>query len=1113
MQEILRKYIQYPDLQDIIKDIEEHKQLRFYKLITSARSYLLSALYKKISKPFIVVISDKEAAAYLYNDFQKILENENIFFFPSSLRHLSLGKNIKTDTASMMMRTEALSKIRKLSRYIIITYPEAIAEKIVAAEEISSNTIDLRVGDQIDPVFLAEMLDEYGFRKSQFVVEPGQYAIRGSIVDVFSFDSEFPYRIDFFGDEIESIRFFDIETQLSTSKIDSVSIISNLLVKPQIKRISLPEFVEKPENQPIFILDDENFLLQTIDNLFQSYQKITLKDENIDFTEIIEYIDSDNFTKKIQNFYKIYLSNQEIPGTNTFEFDIRQQSLFQKNFKLLAKDLKNKQDAGYQTYICSDSKKQLQRLQEILQSDEVDQKISFLPLQGSIHEGFTDNKLKIALYTDHQIFNRYYKFKLKDFNISKSKEKELIKEISELKPGDYVVHIDYGIGIFRGLTTIENNGQKQEVARIEYKDRDNLFVNVHALHKISKYKSQEAEAPNIHKLGTSTWKSLKKKTKKRIKDIAKDLIALYAKRMTEKGFAFSADTYLQEALEASFIYEETPDQLKAIDDVKNDMEKDVPMDRLVCGDVGFGKTEIAIRAAFKAVADNKQVALLCPTTVLTYQHFRTFSERLKDLPVTVDYISRMRNSKDQKDIIKKLATGAIDIIIGTHRLIGKDVVFKDLGLLIIDEEQKFGVAVKEKLKQLRVNVDTLTLTATPIPRTLQFSLMGARDLSILQTAPPNRQPIITELHTFDAQLIKSAIDYEVNRGGQVFFVHNHRATLLKMKNFINEICPNVDVEIAHGQMKGHEIENVMTGFIKGDFDVLLTTSIIENGLDIPNANTIIINNAHKFGLSDLHQLRGRVGRSSRKAFCYLIAPPKTNLKDVARRRLQAIENFVDLGSGFNIALQDLDIRGAGDLLGAQQSGYINDIGYETFKRILQEAMLELRTSDFKHVFDNVNSDNEDITKFVNDCQITTDLPANIPESYVTDTTERLKLYKQLDSIENEDNILQFQNNLIDRFGQLPKETMELLNIVRLRLKAISLGIEKIILKQNSFICYFINDKNSAFYDSQIFISVLNNIGKSNINGEMKEKNEKLLLRFDNVSSIKQAYEKLETLCK
>ena len=1107
MQKLLNKYLQHPFLPDFVDLISSKKEIQLKNAKTSARSFFISASYKKLQQPFVVVLSDKEEAAYFFNDLQTILPNEKLFFFPATIRHLSHNSGSKTDKAAIMMRTETMTQIRNASYPFIVTYPAAIAETVIDRKEIPNRTIALNVNEEIETEFLIEMLQDFGFVRTDFVFEPGQYAVRGGIIDVFSYSTDLPYRIDFFGDEIESIRIFDIESQLSVKKIDEIAIVNNIQIKTDENRTSFLEFID---NQSIFLIDDYKFLTEKVEQLYEKEKEIKLINEETDEEEIIEYTKFQFFNEQLQKFKITHITNRTLnENIPTIELNISPQARIQKNFNILADDLKIKQTQGFETYILSKSQKQLQRLNEILHSDEVKTNISFSEINGIVHEGFADQNLKLVVYTDHQIFDRFHRFFLRNFNASKSKETQLLRELKELNIGDYIVHIDYGIGVFKGLTTIENNGKKQEVVRISYEGNDNLFVSIHALHKISKFKSQDAEPPKIHKLGTTTWKNLKKKTKKRIKDIAKDLIELYAKRINEKGFAYSHDSYLQDALESSFIYEETPDQLTSIADIKADMEEPVPMDRLVCGDVGFGKTEIAIRAAFKAVADNKQVAVLCPTTILTYQHFRTFSERLKDLPVKVDFISRMKPRRQQLDTLKQLATGELDIIIGTHRVVSKDVIFKDLGLLIIDEEQKFGVGIKEKLKQLRVNVDTLTLTATPIPRTLEFSLMGARDLSILNTAPPNRQPIITELHTFNNDIIRKAINYEVRRGGQVFFVHNHKATLPKMKKYINEIIPDASIEMAHGSMKGSEMETIMTSFIKGEFDILLSTSIVENGLDISNANTIIINNAHRFGLSDLHQLRGRVGRSSRKAFCYLIAPPKTVLPNIARRRLNAIENFVELGSGFNIALQDLDIRGAGDLLGAEQSGYINNIGYETFKRILQETMLELRTTEYKSVFAEKEAEKAKNAKkeviFVNDCQVTTDLNIGFLKNYISDSAEKLKLYRELDNITDEEKLVEFETHLQDRFGKIPHSAQELINVVRLRQIAMKLGIEKIIMKNDSLICYFVSNPESAFYDSDVFQDrILSFITKNPKKCTMKQKNNKVLLRFDDVDIVEEA---------
>lgn len=1107
MQSILKKYQEYPLINDIVAEIKNSNSIQISNTKGSAKSFILAVLFKKINKPLVVSFSDKETAAYIYNDLQTILETENIYFFPSSIRHSNIKDLIKSDISSMMMRTETLLKMDK-NNYIILTYPEALSESIVKKEEIKKNIIEISKGESVDFNFLIEMLEELELRQVDFVMEPGQFALRGSIIDVFSFSDQFPYRLDFFGDQIESIRIFDTDTQLSTKNIDKISIINNLHLSSNSK-IEFSSFFDYSKDA-IIILDDEKYLIDKITDIYSNSDTISIKEQDDETKKYIKFIDPEIIKSQLNKFQKIYLNNKEIKNISKFNFKISPQPALRKKFDILAQHLQEKKDQNYSLFICSKSKNQLKRLEQIFQSEEINTKVEFTAVQGEIYQGFADETIKVLLYTDHQIFDKFLPYKLKNYTVSKSKEAELIKEIKELKQGDYVVHIDYGIGIFKGITTIENNGKRQEVVSIAYKDNDNVFVSIHSLYKISKYKSESDQPPTIHKLGSSVWNKLKNKTKSRIKDIAKDLIKLYAQRLKQQGFAFSHDSFLQEELEARFIYEETPDQIETIKAVKADMEKQIPMDRLVCGDVGFGKTEIAIRAAFKAVADGKQVALLCPTTILAFQHYRTFTERLSDFPVAVDYLSRMRNYKEQKNIIEKLKKSAIDIIIGTHRIVSKDVGFKDLGLLIIDEEQRFGVAVKEKLRQLRPNIDTLTLTATPIPRTLEFSLMGARDLSILQTPPQNRQPIITEVHTFNIELIKNAIEYEVNRNGQVFFVHNHVASLPKMKEMIQKAIPDISIKIAHGKMSPTETEKIITAFIKGDFDVLLTTTIIENGLDIPNANTIIINNAHKFGLSHLHQLRGRVGRSNKKAFCYLLAPPKINLTPEARRRLDAIENFVELGSGFNIALQDLDIRGAGDLLGAQQSGFINNIGYETFKRILEEAMIELKTTDFKDIFSK-QEENEKEQKYVADCQINTDLDIGFPDDYIPSTNEKLKLYKQLETITDKEKLEEYRKNIIDRFGKLPKKAEELLNIVLLRNLGIPLGIEKIVLKQGVFINYFVADKNSAFYDSNIFKNKILQYTVHSHSCEMKQKNDNLYLKFKNVKSIAQALNILQKI--
>ncbi len=1117
MNQLQKTYYKHPNLSLFLSKLGKNSKNKIHLkgLLGSSKSFFIGTSFNKKKNPYICISDDKEQAAYLFNDMQKIVGEEKTLFFPASYKGSNISQEVKKiDQAALILRTEVLTKISKQAdNYIVITYPEAIIEPVISKEKLESNTIEIEVGTEIDNDFLEEVLAEYKFERVDFVFEPGQYAMRGSIIDIFSYSFDFPYRIDFFGDEVESIRTFDVVSQLSKSKYDKISIIPDIQTKIKEKRVPFFDFIN-PDTK-IFATDLE-FIFDKIDDIFNttfaSISKENLE-ENKDYLGFLK-----NFKIITENFSVVELQNRAVFDTkNIFNFNINLQPAFNKNFNLLANNLFNKKQAGYKNHILSENNKQLSRLTEIFESGEVDKKVKFIPVKSVIHEGFIDNDLKLVIYTDHQIFERYHRFKLRDSSQRAAKEALTIREINNLSEGDYVVHIDHGVGIFGGLAKIEINEKLQDVIRLIYKNNDNLFVNIHSLHKISKFKGKDSEPPKIHQLGSNIWQKLKTKSKSKIKDIAKDLIKLYAKRMQEKGFAYTQDTYLQEALESSFMYEDTPDQEKTTAAVKTDMESAAPMDRLVCGDVGFGKTEVAVRAAFKAVADSKQVAVLCPTTILTFQHYNTFKERLKDLPANVDYISRMKSAKKQRETLKRLEEGKIDILIGTHRIVSKDVKFKDLGLLIVDEEQKFGVSVKEKLKRLKVNVDTLTLTATPIPRTLQFSLMGARDLSIIQTPPPNRYPVVTELHTFNEKLIKEAIDYETQRGGQVFFVHNHKATLPKIIAMIYRICPNTKPVIAHGSMKGSAMEKVMSDFINEEYDVLVTTTIIENGLDISNANTIIINNAQNFGLSDLHQLRGRVGRSNRKAFCYLIAPPKTILPDKSKRRLTAIENFAEIGSGFNIAMQDLDIRGAGNMLGGEQSGFITEIGFETYKRILEEAMLELRNHDYKELFENKElKDGKQVEikeiKYVTDCVITSDMDINFPNSYIQNDTEKLKLYRELDNITTENQLEIFEKNLIDRFGKLPKESVQLLAIVRLRWFAMRLAIEKIIIKNNIMTCFFVANKNSAFYDSTLFSQkIMGFIMKNHRNCEMKQKKDKLLLKLKNINKIEKAIKIFELI--
>ena len=1110
MERIKEKFLEHKKIKNAIKQLKNGKKLSFKGLIGSSKAFVTWSVYKNTTTPLLYVADNYMEAAYFYSDLKQIENEQNILFFPSSLRRSFLTEEVRgVDHTNLLLRTEVLNKIINENNVIIVSYPDAIIEKVIERESLEQNSLELKTGEQLSTEDLRDFFETYNFKETEFVTEPGEYSIRGGIVDIFSFSQETPYRIEFFGDEIESIRVFDVETQLSKEETDRAVIVPDLHTRAEEKRISLLDFVG---NNIITIFND----LSLVNEFVKSHEakEFELEDKYGEKQKIV-YETHEDFKNSLPDKTIIEFGNLPVLASEEIKFDISPQPHFNKNYKLLAETLHSYQEQGYATYILSSNKKQLERLKEILQSSEVDTKVEFTGIQKAIHSGFTDNETRIAVYTDHQIFGRYHRYNLRDEKIREKKDHILVKDLNALKPGDYVVHVDHGIGVFVGMTTIENNGKRQEVIRLRYKDNDTLLVPIHALHKIAKYRGKDSAPPSINKLGSGAWQKLKKKAKDKVKDIAKDLIALYAQRMQEEGFAFSPDSYLQEELEASFEYEDTPDQAETTKAVKADMEKSVPMDRLVCGDVGFGKTEIAVRAAFKAVADNKQVALLCPTTVLTLQHYKTFKERLKDFPVNIDYLSRLKTAKQQKETLQKLAEGKIDIIIGTHRLISKDVKFKDLGLLIIDEEQKFGVSAKEKLRQLKVNVDTLTLTATPIPRTLQFSLLGARDLSILATPPTNRRPVITELHTFNSEIIRKAVCYELSRNGQVFFVHNHVATLEKIADYVREVCPEAKVITAHGKMKAGEIEKVMTGFINQEYDVLVTTTIIESGLDIPNANTIIINEAHKFGLSDLHQLRGRVGRSSRQAFCYLLAPPKNTLPQQSKRRLDTIEQFVELGSGFNIALQDLDIRGAGDLLGAEQSGFINEMGYETFKKILEEAVHELRTEEFKDLFKEKADNTEQKEKvkdfnFVTDCQITTDLQIQIPKNYVHDDSERLRLYHELNKLEKEEELKEFASQLRDRFGPLPDEVNDLLDIVRLRWLAMSLGIEKIVLKNSIMLAYFVSDKNSPFYDSPVFQSILTFISQRK-DVEFKQKNNSLYMKFNGVSSINEAKKILEQI--
>ena len=1074
---------------------EQHMHLE--GLSGSADAVVLAAICSQIEKPHVILLNDKEEAAYFLNDLESLLEQDRILFFPASYKrsfHIA-----ETDNAGILSRAEVLSRLNKSSPVVVVTYPEAIAEKVVTRRNLELNSITLRVGEKMSTDFINEFLLHHEFENVDFVAQAGEFSVRGGIIDIYSFANELPYRIEFFGDDVESIRTFDPGTQLSVQAMNHITIIPNVQTKLlEDSRTSFLDFIPndcvvwtKDLSAGIEYLNVSLSKLKTDVEENKSYESSKI-DEIFDSPEIIE--------EKLQTRATVEFGKRHhFKGGESYSFSTSPQPSFNKNFDLLITNFKENQSKKIKNTIFADSAKQVERLYAIFEDLEkkkgISAKVEFTTLLLSLHEGFIDHDLKLACYTDHQIFDRYHRFRLKK-NYSRN-EALTIKELSSLKPGDYVTHIDHGVGRFAGLEMIMVNDKPQEAVRLIYKDNDILYVSIHSLHRIAKYTGKDGTTPSLHKLGSAAWATLKQKTKKKVKDIAKDLIALYAKRKATKGFAFNKDTYLQNELEASFIYEDTPDQVKSTRDVKRDMEREYPMDRLICGDVGFGKTEIAVRAAFKAVTDGKQVAVLVPTTILALQHYNTFRDRLKEFPCTVDYINRFKSAAKQKETIERLTQGKVDIIIGTHRILSKDIKFKDLGLMIIDEEQKFGVAAKEKLKALRVNVDTLTLTATPIPRTLQFSLMGARDLSIITTPPPNRHPVTTELHTFNEKVIKEAIEYEVSRNGQVFFVHNRVQDIHDISGLITKLCPGMRVAVGHGQMDGDKLEEILLAFIDGEYDVLVATTIIESGLDIPNANTIIINQAQNFGLSDLHQMRGRVGRSNKKAFCYLLTPPMTVLTNEAKQRLRAIEEFSDLGSGFNVAMRDLDIRGAGNLLGGEQSGFISEIGFEMYHKILDEAIHELKENEFADLFAEEIKDR----KFVSDCQIDTDMEILLPADYVNSVTERLILYKELDSLSNEDQLQNFTEKLRDRFGALPKPAQELLATIRLRWAAEKLGFEKILLKNGRFIGYFVSNQVSPFYQSEVFTGILKYVQKNSSKVRLREEKSKLSLSVKDIESV------------
>ena len=1109
LSELQREYgLAHSQLKLIAKGIDDAKVQRIYcsGLLASAPAFFFSALVSRNKNSFLFILNDLEEAGYFYHDLCQILGDKDVLFFPSSYRRaIKYGQK---DAANEILRTEVLSRLNKDDAPLcIVSYPDALAEKVVSREDLIDKTIKLSKGDRLELTSVTNRLHELGFEYSDYVYEPGQYAVRGSIIDVFSYSSEYPFRIDFFGNEIDSLRTFEVESQLSKEILSKVSIVPALGVVGK-KNISFLKFLS---DDCVVVARDYFWTserVQFVQDETISGQAIIAKEAESNEKVVLPILlDKTEFAADLKPFKQI-----EFGSSSSFDkvdmkitFDITAQPIFHKNFELVSDSLKSYQAAGYALYICSDSLKQIERIRAIFEDRE--DNIHFSAVEQTIHAGFTDNHLKACFFTDHQIFDRYHKYNLKSDKARSGKVALSLKEINEFKIGDYVVHSDHGIGRFEGLMRIPNGDTTQEVIKLVYQNEDVVFVSIHSLHKVSKYKGKEGQAPRLNKLGTGAWQKIKDKTKSKIKDIARDLIKLYAKRREEKGFSFSPDSFLQKELEASFIYEDTPDQSKSTLAVKEDMESNVPMDRLVCGDVGFGKTEIAIRAAFKAVADNKQVAVLVPTTVLAYQHFQTFKERLKDFPCTVDYLTRARTTNQTKQVLKELEEGKVDIIIGTHKILGKNVHFKDLGLLIIDEEQKFGVSVKEKLRQLKVNVDTLTLTATPIPRTLQFSLMGARDLSIISTPPPNRYPIQTEVHTFNEDIITDAINFEMSRNGQAFFVNNRIANLIDLKIMIQKNIPDCRVCIGHGQMDPKDLEKIILDFVNYDYDVLLATTIIESGIDIPNANTIIINQAQNFGLSDLHQMRGRVGRSNKKAFCYLLAPPLSSLTDEARRRLQAIENFSDLGSGIHIAMQDLDIRGAGNLLGAEQSGFIADLGYETYQKILTEAVHELKQDEFSDLYTEDVASEEGIIsgeQFVLESQLESDLELLLPSNYVAGSSERMLLYRELDNLKLDEEVDDFRTRLIDRFGPIPSETEELLRVVPLRRIAARLGVERVFLKAGRMTLFFVSNGDSPYFQSEMFGRMINYMMRYTKRCDLREKKGKRSMLIKNVTSVEEA---------
>jgi len=1115
--ELEKLYAQLPQVSALAKELGKSsvKTIFLEGLLGSSAQMLFGSLSKKCNTPLLFVLQDAEEAGYFYHDLTQLMGDRDVLFFPSSYRRAI--KYAQRDAASEILRTEVLARLSSGEGGYIVTCPEALAEMVVSKKNMDSKTLVLEKNQTISITEIEKTLRGFGFREVDYVYEPGQFAVRGSIFDVYSFSCEYPYRIDFFGDDIDSIRTFEVEDQLSKDHRDRVEIVPELAVAED--KVPFLSFVPK---EVVLVTKDYLYVRDAIDRAYQEGFSSQARMEQMEGATEMEQreierqmrresqlVTGAQFMTDAETFRRIEFGHRPSSQPQaTLHFHITVQPLFHKNFDLLAQSFEDYLSQGYQIYILADSAKQTERLKEILNQP-------FTPVDKTLHEGFADDDLRICVFTDHQIFDRFHKYNLKSDKARSGKMALTLKEIQQFEIGDFVVHVDHGVGKFGGLVRMPQGDGYQEMIKILYQHGDSIYVSIHSLYKVSKYRSQDGgEGPRLSALGTGQWERLKERTKKHIKDIARDLIKLYAKRRREKGFAFSHDTYLQHELEASFLYEDTPDQLKATQDVKADMEQAKPMDRLVCGDVGFGKTEVAVRAAFKAATDGKQVAVLVPTTVLAYQHFRTFTSRLKDMPVRVDYLTRARSAKQTTALLKDLADGKTDIIIGTHKLIGKTVKFKDLGLLIIDEEQKFGVSTKEKLRQMKSNVDTLTMSATPIPRTLQFSLVGARDLSVIQTPPPNRYPIQTEIHTFGAEIIADAINFEMSRNGQVYFVNNRISQLQEIADMIHKYVPDARIAIGHGQMKPEELEQIVLDFSNYDYDVLLSTTIVENGIDIPNANTIIINGAHNFGLSDLHQMRGRVGRGNRKAFCYLLAPPLAALPPESRRRLEALENFSDLGSGINIAMQDLDIRGAGNLLGSEQSGFISDLGYETYQKILNQAMAELRNENvtlgsghFVSSPDDTKCPDPNVT-FVDDCALESDIEMYFPDQYVPSDSERMLLYRELDNLANSNrldaDLEAYRKRLIDRFGKIPAVAEELINVVPLRVLGKQLGIEKIMLKQQKMYLYFVSVADSPYYLSEAFGRVINYMTQNVRRCNLREANGKRSMVVNDIPSVEVA---------